>query len=905
VSESIETSLNNCDCCEPGPAFSLPYNRPGLSTLSYRSGTYATFFLHMLSRLGRLILPDGEYSGTRPLTALTVRSKDDPAIALLDASAVVVDVLTFYQERIADEGFLRTAIERRSILELARAIGYELNPGVAASVYLAFTMDESIGAPKAANIPVGTKVQSVPPQDKLPQIFETSLDITAHAEWNAIRPLLSTPQKITTTTNKVYLDGTSTNLKVGDPLLLYDGTSDSTSRKLVRVTNIDVDVVLKRTTVDLDGTTDPNKINTLLAPGQLNLDTKIMLSESAIKDNILGKHWTDSELQVFITFNEWDSQKLISTLAEMRKKNEYSTGEVHALRTTVGFFGNNAPAYKSLPQPYWFSTTPNFGEDWDKDGGWEIWKDQQANAYYSAEAGGADVYFERVLQGLKLNTWVVFEAAGGTLATQYYTIKKIVEKSLGAFAMSGKVTGLQLNKPDTDNKFLVRKTVAHLQSEQLVLAELPIKDDLMDNPNTIPLNSLVLGLRIGQPLILTGELWDAPGVTESEVLIIKEISHNNGLTELTFEDGLRHKYKRNTVSINANVVHATHGETVTEILGSGNGAQANQKFALKKPPLTYTAAPVSSGSASTLQVRVNNLLWNEAPSLYELGPSGQSYTVRLEDDGKPNIAFGDGERGARLPTGVNNVVVTYRSGIGLAGQVDADSLTILQSRPLGVKGVNNPLPASGAGDPETMERARVNAPLRVRTLDRIVSREDYEDFAAAFAGIGKSQAVDLWSGEHHFVYLTIAGQDGKPITDSKFLDNFHDALNKVRDPTQFIQVGTFSQIHFNLTANIAVDNRYVVKDVFASVETALLDTFSFPRRGFGQGVTTAEVVTIIHRIEGVIFVDIDKLYLSGESEYLQQILTAKIAYVGNNNAIQPTQLLLINSFGIHLQEVKA
>ena len=45
-------------------------------------------------------------------------------IALLDAWATVGDVLTFYQERIANEGYLRTATERRSVLELARLVGY-------------------------------------------------------------------------------------------------------------------------------------------------------------------------------------------------------------------------------------------------------------------------------------------------------------------------------------------------------------------------------------------------------------------------------------------------------------------------------------------------------------------------------------------------------------------------------------------------------------------------------------------------------------------------------------------------------------------------------------------------------------------------------------------------------------
>ena len=70
----------------------------------------------------------------RPRTARLfgrTRADSDFTIALCDAVATTLDVLSFYQERIANENFLRTATERRSILELARLIGYELAPGVA------------------------------------------------------------------------------------------------------------------------------------------------------------------------------------------------------------------------------------------------------------------------------------------------------------------------------------------------------------------------------------------------------------------------------------------------------------------------------------------------------------------------------------------------------------------------------------------------------------------------------------------------------------------------------------------------------------------------------------------------------------------------------------------------------
>src|SRR5262249_13589115 len=135
-----------CGCCEgiqPITPVTI-VNRPGLDALAYRVGTYATFLATMEARLTTLALhiPLGELGADRrtktvtirPLANLTTRRPSDPAIALLASWATVADVLTFYQERIANEGFLRTATERRSILELARLIGYTLRPGVAATV---------------------------------------------------------------------------------------------------------------------------------------------------------------------------------------------------------------------------------------------------------------------------------------------------------------------------------------------------------------------------------------------------------------------------------------------------------------------------------------------------------------------------------------------------------------------------------------------------------------------------------------------------------------------------------------------------------------------------------------------------------------------------------------------------
>src|SRR3954451_23016814 len=123
-----DQALSACGCCE-GVTTLTPasiQNLAGRPTLAYRVGTHGRFKATMQAALAR----------QPALAGLTTRKDDDPSIALLDAWATVLDVLTFYQERIANEAYLRTATELQSILELAREIGYELGPGAAAGTDL-------------------------------------------------------------------------------------------------------------------------------------------------------------------------------------------------------------------------------------------------------------------------------------------------------------------------------------------------------------------------------------------------------------------------------------------------------------------------------------------------------------------------------------------------------------------------------------------------------------------------------------------------------------------------------------------------------------------------------------------------------------------------------------------------
>src|SRR6266705_1503950 len=98
---------------------------------------------------------------------------------------------------------------------------------------------------------------------------------------------------------------------------------------------------------------------------------------------------------------------------------------------------------------------------------------------------------------------------------------------------------------------------------------------------------MVLGLSAGQPIALTGERYDLPGVSAAEIAVLTDIIHADGRSTLLLREGLNFSYMRSSLKISANVVHATHGESVREVLGNGDASQPNQSFVLKKPPTTY------------------------------------------------------------------------------------------------------------------------------------------------------------------------------------------------------------------------------------------------------------------------------------------------------------------------------
>ncbi|MGH6871408.1 MAG: putative baseplate assembly protein [Rhizomicrobium sp.] len=334
------------------------------------------------------------------------------------------------------------------------------------------------------------------------------------------------------------------------------------------------------------------------------------------------------------------------------------------------------------------------------------------------------------------------------------------------------------------------------------------------------------------------------------------ISQGKLHTTLTLAAPLSYTYDTASVSVYGNVVKATHGQTIGEVLGDGSAAKAYQTFALRQSPLTYVSAPTAEGTASTLKITVNEIEWHEGDNLLLERPGDRTFITRAGDDSKTFVAFGDGRHGARVPTGTANVKATYRYGIGAAGNVRAEQISQLATQPLGAQGVINPLAASGGADRDGAEDGRRNAPMAVMALDRLVSVKDYADFSRTYAGIGKATAARLSDGHKQVVHVTVAGAGDIPIDPTSDLyNNLFQSLVLFGDPSCPVVLAIRKVRLLVMSMNVALLPDYQWEAVEPVIRAAMLDQFGFEARALGQSAYLSEAVRLIQEIDGVSHVE--------------------------------------------------
>jgi hypothetical protein len=898
---------DDCGCPPPGTAATpiRPDNPPGKPSLQRRVGTSGAFAAAMAAGLTR----------NPRLHRFTTREPDDPTLALVDAWSAVLDVLAFYNERITNEGYVRTAVDPRSLVELAHSVGYQPGRGRASATFLAFTLEDAVGAPALVPVPTGTRVNSLPGPGELPQTYETTGDLTARPAWNAMAARARVPQRIAVATTSVYVEGLRTDLSVGDAILVVGSEREAA--------DADAHWAFRQlASVQLLPELDATRIGWVGGLGSPAASSGRGGAERVPEGRDLRVHVLRRKAAIFgAAAPDW---RLISESVGGGRPDGTTTSLRMAVRK-----GSTLHA-EIVPGPDWpgFSVVapgqPENTVDLD-------------TTYPAATAG----------------SWVVLTRYG---VTTLYRVTATTEASRTDFTLNAKVSRLTLTGPTASHLFsaYVRETTAWVGSELLPLATAPeplpvqgLEVELAEPVPTLeaarsvivrgprprvrvaegvrgldlrPTGAGLVRLHPGDLLEVVGPVVDngdgsltwtttegrvtapsaalqrvaPPGDAEvhTEVAVIAgPTPGGREIHTLRFSAPLTGCYDRETVRILGNVAPATHGETKTQVLGSGNAAQTYQQFTLHQEPLTYVPARSGDGVLSTLEVRVDGRLWQEVPQLFGTGPDDEVYATRMDDDGTITVCFGDGRTGSRLPTGANNVTARFRIGTGLAGRLGADVLTLPMSRPLGLRSVTNPLPTGLAADLESSSEVRANAPRTALTLGRVVSLRDVEDFARSVPGIGKALATWLWDGRHRFVHLTVAGSGGQALDDQARSD-LRSVLLDAGDSRLPLRVDAAEVVPVQVSVSVVVDPAYEAKAVLDGVARSVSAALSVEARTLGQPLTNGDVILAAHAAPGVVAVNVTVPRTDVPSS------AARMA----GTVVRPAQLVVLAAGGLTVTE---
>ena len=703
----------------------------------------------------------------------------DLGLQVLEWWAYLADVLTFYNERFANESYLRTATQAASVANLVALLGYQPAPGTAATGHLAVVSTASNPAEPLV-IPAGMSLSSTASPGVPAQTFEVDAGPDPRVSFTgpSTVPVTLSPDNHfgadARGRRSVLLAGRVSGVKAGDQLVLVEngfaGQADNWS--LVTVSTV-------------TPATDPGT-------GTVNT-------------------------QVTFSFGGWGP-----TPAPRPPRKDPPAAPGPAPSTDSTTYRLIRPAAAAAI----FNTAALWHPSEEPPSERAVGPPRSDRAPHPAGAGALTVHLSAAVRAISPGGIVLFDC-GARKASALAVVTGTVE-DLWAVPYPALPRRPETQEDDEILRRIRRRTppeivIAHTALD-LALA-IPDSHVLLDAQDEHTLASIAVrygfkdvGTIIGVPApeldlarlpahvtaayVPTSDstlafLQDATG---AGVLVNANVGDaGSGRVTVTLADTPAPPAMTKLavpLQLLSNVISVSRGTTVTgEVLGSGNAALAGQSFTLAKSPLTYLGS--GSSPVSTLRVSVDQIAWREVHSFYGQAPSAPVYVVtRSPDQTVTTVTFGDGVNGARLTSGTGNVTATYRYGWEKASP-PAGRLTTISQPQLNLASVQNPVAVSGGAEPEAPQDVQANAPASVTTFGRAISAADYEQVALQAPGVSRAAAYWTFDQAGQRTLVTVYVDDDQAAAAAA-------ALAGAVDPNRPVTVTGATAIDLRLSCTLVV-----------------------------------------------------------------------------------------------------
>jgi hypothetical protein len=376
---------------------------------------------------------------------------------------------------------------------------------------------------------------------------------------------------------------------------------------------------------------------------------------------------------------------------------------------------------------------------------------------------------------------------------------------------------------------------------------LAIEPDLKGKPPSALAFLSGNGTTIGNVTAQQLALFTRP--VSSEAITVKRIQQcrDTNTTLITLNEPLRYLYDRTTTAVYGNVVEARQGITVNEVLGSGDGKKAFLQFRVKQAPLN-SVEEADGSIVPDLQVMVNKVPWTCVEAMCDCGPDARAYQLTQDAHGRALIQFGNGVHGLRPPTGHDNITATYRIGAGIRGNVPAGSLTRPPINVAGIKGVLNPVAASGGIGATKRSALRGQIPVGVKDLGRIVTQADMLTFVLNRPEVGAATLSDATGTDPLISLITLAGPDNAVLDE---LSNAFKAIEAAFKaaladgaalPNRLL---AFEPCPFKVKGTFTLKKSADTQQVQSEINKTLWAAYAIGAMSFDQAVRSTDIAALI------------------------------------------------------------
>jgi len=890
------------------------WNRAGLRRFRYVDGNAVTFLELLRAELAKRFphwrevtnLPVTETESERQERMLEQyhSPRRDWAWEIARVLARSSSVLTEHLDAYANEGFLGTATQWETVRRLVEMIDYHPAPPASASTRLV------IEAKEAGTLPKGFAVKHTPADGGPPVVFETLEELRLDPILNGLRPAEYNRNPERLSGDLLLLEGEVEDLKTGEPLVLEDEQSSVLRACLIVGTrivggNTEVRVTPRLSQRLRKGYTlihaKPAEGLAAIGPAARGAELKRVLRLTEEPEGLLPG------MVIHVSDGAGELYRRVCSVAGRRLVLDADAGPLRLDRGRVGHpvtITVSAQEERPVHSPGSVIYALRVAGDWSRLADRRVAQETvdatkqkhlpsyrvTAARYHPADSDHPRKgYTILTVAWLKSDhpfplhnpqTLLVPPAGAGPWRTDTYLEKenghlpaaivtgkpkKTTAGDLAVVVMGHQAAWARLASVSVDldreeatltaedgwddrgggDFFLAETRVyAHFKEKLRAVAWQENRHSLTGN--RVPLASVPSSLEKGRTLMVER-------VDDATAAFFTTVARIEGSTLVLARD-LPAGFTRGNTLIAGNVVLSGHGESRGEkVLGSGDATRANQSFVFTETGVSFVADPTQpAGVRAAIDLSVAGRVWEQVGSFASSGPTDHHYTVRMTEAGHLLITFGDGVRGRRLPSGVNNVRLTFRSGTGLAGNLPAGS-PFKPSRPHRlVEGVRQPLPATGGNDREGVESLRENAPATLLTLERAVSLDDFAWLAMSQSSVWQARAFSRPTGlgRNDKVEVVVVPAGGGALgTLAATLTAFlvAHAVPEVEVTVLSYEPRTFA-LEVLLTVDVAA---YNPDTVTAAVKGALQEAFSLRKRKLGQDLYLSEVYQVVEGVAGV------------------------------------------------------